>query len=207
MSNTVAQPPAAHVRGRREIALHWLVAAGSTPAAAASPNDAVCIREAAKSLSLQDPVLAPSLLRLAFHDAATRRGGDTQRQGPNGSIRFELSRDENYGPSMKAGISALESIVQRCKVSWADAVAVSGAAVVEAMGGPAISVETGRSDAAEPDTDKRLPDGTLTASAIRDYFRQLGMSDAELVALVGAHTVAGHMLSQGATMQRFMQPS
>ena len=30
------------------------------------------------------------------------------------------------------------------------------------MGGPVITVNTGRSDAAEPDTDKRLPDGTLT---------------------------------------------
>ena len=128
---------------------------------------------------------------LAFHDAATRRQGDSRRQGPNGSIRFELMGDENYGPSMAAALAAVENIVQRCRVSWADAIAVSGAAVVEAMGGPVISVETGRSDATEPDNDKRLPDGTLTSGAIRDYFRQLGMSDAELVALLGAHTVPG----------------
>lgn len=174
---------------RRDHTLHWLVATGFAPAAEAFEGDAACIREAARTQTLQDPVLAPSLLRLAFHDAATRRPGDSRRQGPNGSIRFELMRDENYGPSMAAALAAVESIVQRCKVSWADAIAVSGAAVVEAMGGPVIPVETGRSDATEPDTDKRLPDGTLTSGAIRDYFRQLGMSDAELVALLGAHTV------------------
>ncbi|CAE7313245.1 APX3 [Symbiodinium sp. CCMP2592] len=174
---------------RRDHALHWLVATGFAPAAEAFEGDAACIREAARMQTLQDPVLAPSLLRLAFHDAATRRQGDSRRQGPNGSIRFELMRDENYGPSMAAALAAVENIVQRCRVSWADAIAVSGAAVVEAMGGPVISVETGRSDATEPDADKRLPDGTLTSGAIRDYFRQLGMSDAELVALLGAHTV------------------
>ena len=176
---------------RRDHALHWLVATGFAPAAEAFEGDAACIREAARMQTLQDPVLAPSLLRLAFHDAATRRQGDSRRQGPNGSIRFELMRDENYGPSMAAALAAVENIVQRCRVSWADAIAVSGAAVVEAMGGPVISVETGRSDATEPDNDKRLPDGTLTSGAIRDYFRQLGMSDAELVALLGAHTVPG----------------
>ena len=140
------------------------------------------------AVARQDPVLAPSLLRLAFHDAATRRQGENG-QGPNGSIRFELTRDENFGPSMTAALAVVEGIVQRCKVSWADAIAVSGAAVVEAMGGPSITITTGRSDASGPDAGKRLPNGTLTAGSIRDYFRQLGMSDAELVALLGAHTV------------------
>ena len=106
---------------RRDHALHWLAATGFAPAADASPSDAACIREAAKALSQKDPVLAPSLLRLAFHDAATRRPGDARSQGPNGSIRFELLRDENYGPPMKAALAAVEEIVQRCQVTWADA--------------------------------------------------------------------------------------
>ena len=35
--------------------------------------------------------------------------------------------------------------------------------------------------------------GSLTSGAIRDYFRQLGFSDEELVALVGALVSLGHM--------------
>ena len=171
---------------------HLLLAAASTAAtpsrskAVEQTSDVQCIRDMAIKNALRDPESAPSFLRLAFHDAATKR---SDAQGPNGSIRFELMRNENIGPSMRQALQFIEQIVQNCQVSWADAIAVSGAAVVEALGGPKIDVATGRKDALEEDAENRLPDGSLTSGAIRDYFRQLGFSDEELVALVGAHTV------------------
>lgn len=134
----------------------------------------------------RDPDSAPSFLRLAFHDAATKR---SDGQGPNGSIRFELTRNESIGPSLRQALQFIEEIVGKCQVSWADAIAVSGAAVVEALGGPKIDVPTGRRDVTMEDAENRLPDGSLTSGTIRDYFRQLGFSDEELVALLGAHTI------------------
>eukprot|EP00434_Breviolum_minutum_P007319 symbB.v1.2.006460.t1/scaffold325.1/size228936/5 len=207
---------------------HLVLAAASTAAtpsrskAVEQTSDVQCIRDMAIKNALRDPESAPSFLRLAFHDAATKR---SDAQGPplnsksaipptllvwvlwlllsssstwlwlwlllplNGSIRFELMRNENIGPSMRQALQFIEQIVQNCQVSWADAIAVSGAAVVEALGGPKIDVATGRKDALEEDAENRLPDGSLTSGAIRDYFRQLGFSDEELVALVGAHTI------------------
>ncbi|CAJ1448432.1 unnamed protein product [Effrenium voratum] len=172
----------------------WLCASLTIPEAAA-PRPAIaaelkaaapCVRQKVLALAAARPELAPALLRLAFHDAATWRKG---RDGPNGSIRFELARNENVGPSLRAALQQVSTIVDSCQVSWADAIAVGGAAAVEALGGPVIPVDTGRKDVDVADAEGRLPDAALTAGAIRDYFRQLGLSDAELVALVGAHTV------------------
>ena len=42
---------------------------------------------------------------------------------------FELQRDENIGPSLRRALESIEQMVKRCHVSWADAIALSGAAV------------------------------------------------------------------------------
>ena len=144
------------------------------------------VRSMAAAAVERDPEAAPAFLRLAFHDAATRRGDG---QGPNGSIRFELMRNENVGPSLRRALLAVEQMVKAFGVSWADAIALSGAVVVEVLGGPRIEVPLGRVDAMAPDAEGRLPEGGLTAGALRDYYRQLELTDEELVALQGAHTI------------------
>lgn len=183
---------------RRELTRSGLVVLGEAMAMQLKPSSAVtmqmseaekCVRAGVLEIIKADSLIGPSLLRLAFHDAATRRRGDGKSQGPNGSIRFELARNENVGPSLKSALDSLQSVVGRCSVSWADAIAIGGAAAVEASGGPVIQVGIGRKDATEADVEGRLPDGTLTAGAIRDYFIQLGFSDEELVALIGGHTL------------------
>ncbi|CAK9080002.1 unnamed protein product [Durusdinium trenchii] len=159
--------PVSVAANARPDATDWAGAFAAKNAANAADG---CIRSIAKKYVEMMPDSAPSFLRLAFHDAATKRGDG---QGPNGSIRFELERNENLGPSLQRALRAIEEMVNMCHVSWADAIAVSGAAVVEAMGGPAVVVSLGRRD----------------AGALRDYFLQLGLDDEELVALMGAHTV------------------
>jgi len=172
-------------RQRREF-LVGALAAAPLPARAGSKRSTDCVREAALTAS-RDPDTAAALLRLAFHDAVTRKG---RRGGPNGSVRYELSRSENLGPTLEAAVRALEPVVRQCQVSWADAIAVGGAAAVEASGGPIIEVGTGRTDSLEADPDGLLPDPGLTAGAIRDFFAErLGLTDEETVALCGAHTL------------------
>ena len=156
-------------------------------------------------LIVNDSTLAGPLLRLAFHDATTR--ADRNDGGPNGSIVYEVQRPENRG------ISKPLSIVQRLSkshnLSLADSIALAGATAVEAAGGPHIAIGMGRQDVntADPEYFKRpmtkasprslvsktLPSAGLDSDGLRLYFRNLGLSDAEWIALCGAHGLGRHV--------------
>lgn len=109
-----------------------------------------------------DPTLAGPLLRLAFHDAATREAdeddGDTDglfTGGPNGSIQYELEWSENRG--LGRPLQVVQQMYEMVEgyISLADTIALAGAAAVENAGGPKISVKLGHVDAAEADPRKR----------------------------------------------------
>jgi len=144
-----------------------------------------CIHAGVFAAVKANPAVAASLLRLAFHDAATGRGG----RGANGSVKFELERTENVGPSLRLAVDTLRPLVHQCGVGWADAIAVAGAAAVEATGGPSIKVGLGRADAQKPDPEGLLPNPGFTGRDVRLYFQQRGMTDEEAVAMLGAHTL------------------
>jgi L-ascorbate peroxidase len=135
---------------------------------------------------------APAHLRLAFHDAGTfdqAKGGG----GAHGTVRLreELQRSENTGWGQEC-IELLAFASERYpSVSWADLVAVGGAAAVQKCGGPVIALGLGRSDDHEPAPRARLPGGYEGAALLRAAFSRLGMGARELVALSGAHTL-GH---------------
>eukprot|EP00913_Durusdinium_trenchii_P015000 g14070.t1 len=155
--------------------------------------------------ALQDVLRRPAVCALVAHlygdelsTESTIGSGETRSPVSKGAQGFSydaelqaagLEAPEAPGRAAWEGPVDRGEMVNMCHVSWADAIAVSGAAVVEAMGGPAVVVSLGRRDAARPDGEGRLPEGGLTAGALRDYFLQLGLDDEELVALMGAHTV------------------
>ena len=183
------------------------------------------VREAATSAVRSDPTLAGPLLRLAFHDAATRedvlyfRGGRGFTGGPNGSVRYELDWPENRGLSRP--LSAITDVIYEASVagtfsyplSFGDAVALSGAAAVEAAGGPRIPIRLGRVDASGPDPRNRrvrlrsetdrsevgttLPSPGLDSDGLRLYFASLGLTEEEWVALSGAHDLGRHVTLLG----------
>lgn len=105
-------------------------------------------RREIKRLVAANPDAAPALLRLAFHDAIAR---DTASKlgGANGTILWELGRRENYG--LRPAMEMLEPLKNAAGLSWADSIAVAGAAAVTAAGGPKIRVRLGRVDSKEPD--------------------------------------------------------
>ncbi|KAL7524183.1 hypothetical protein ACHAXR_000467, partial [Thalassiosira sp. AJA248-18] len=160
-----------------------------------------------------DPAMAGSLLRLAFHDAATREqssdDSDTFTGGPNGSIRYEVSWSENRGISRP--LKVVESIYDDNwgVLSFADCVALAGASAVEFAGGPRIPIKLGRKDATEADARKRrkvlrsstdrsmvettLPSAGLDSDGLRLYFGALGLSEKEFVALCGGHDLGRHV--------------
>ncbi|KAK9840586.1 hypothetical protein WJX81_003173 [Elliptochloris bilobata] len=138
---------------------------------------------------------APVLLRLVFHDAGTYAAASGDG-GANGSLRFELDRPENRG--LKRGWRVLEAVngelrgtAAEGQLSYADLVALGGAWAVGATGGPTIEVPVGRRDAGAADPVDRMPAETLTAEQLRGAFAAKGISEQELVALSGAHTLGG----------------
>ena len=144
-------------------------------------------------------------MRLAFHDAVRRADGQTR--GADGSIQYEIPDAENVRLGRPL---ALVMAMKPDGLSVADAVAVAGAAAVEASGGPRIAIGLGRLDAsaaapatlgrpiAQPGDEARdvvkrtLPEPGLSTVGLRRYFRRVGLSDQELVALMGAHTLGRH---------------
>jgi len=163
----------------------------------------VDIRNKLNSYLDKDPSLAGPLLRLAFHDAASR---DEDRGGPNGSIRYELERIENRG--LARPFKVVDEIAsQSSGTSVADIIALGGAVAVEHAGGPHIDISMGRKDVLEADparlqrslgTDRSLvettlPSPRLDSDGLRLYFRRLGFTDTEWVALCGCHAMGRHV--------------
>src|SRR5262245_39673838 len=133
---------------------------------------------------------APAFLRLAFHDAGTY-DVQTHTGGADGAIHLaaELSRTENAGWS-SACIDQLTEVKGRFPdVSWADLVAIAGAAAVAKCGGPVIAVGIGRIDATEPAPEHRLPTTDEGAPRLKEHFAGMGLGPRDLVALSGGHTL------------------
>jgi L-ascorbate peroxidase len=135
---------------------------------------------------------APAHLRLAFHDAGTY-DRPTQTGGANGTVHLleELGRSENTGWGHACVELLSEARAKYPSLSWADLVAVGGAAAVLKCGGPAIEVGLGRRDGGAPALPHRLPGGYEGASLLKAHFARLGLGPRDLVALAGAHTL-GH---------------
>lgn len=131
-----------------------------------------------------DPTIAGTFLRASFHDAFASAG---TRGGANGSLRFEVSREENFG--LKRAVDALAEVSRESGLGWADCFALAGAVAVEETGGPGIVVRLGRVDATEGDPTDIMPDFAETVVELRNRFEPRGYDDRDLVALSGAHTL------------------
>ena len=201
---TPAPKPAAVTR-RTAVAALALGGTLASPARARRRNAAEQLRQAVFAAVAADATVAGALLRLAFHDAVRRADGQTR--GADGSIQYEIPDAENVRLGRPL---ALVLSLKPDALSVADAVVVAGAAAVEASGGPRIAIGLGRLDAsaAAPATLERpiqqpgdeardvvkrtLPEPGLSTVGLRRYFRRVGLSDQELVALMGAHTLGRH---------------
>ncbi|OEU10281.1 putative ascorbate peroxidase [Fragilariopsis cylindrus CCMP1102] len=184
-----------------------------------SPS-AARFRSEITSIIQQDASVAGPLIRLAFHDAATlERDLTTTTGGPNGSIRYEMERRENRAVGRPFKI--VESLWSSnndyddngnsfsTQFSLADAIALSGAAAVEATGGPHIGIRMGRKDVDTADAevsrvvvqkstprsrvDRTLPSAALDSDGLRLFFGRLGLSEQEFVALCGSHGLGRHV--------------
>lgn len=185
------------------------VAASSAPAAAAIDPSALkeALHAAKRDLAelIQSTRCNPILLRIAFHDACTydRRA---KTGGAVGATHFQAVRDHPANAGLPVAVSLLEPIKAKHQlVSWADLFQLSSAVAVELAGGPQLPLRYGRVDAPAPDPDapgnlpeaappaghSKFGDGSKTAAEhLRNVFAErAGLSDVDIVALSGAHTL------------------
>ncbi|CAN1771288.1 L-ascorbate peroxidase 3 [Linum perenne] len=135
---------------------------------------------------------APIMLRLAWHDAGTY-DKNTKTGGPNGSIRNdeELAHGANSG--LKIALDFCEEVkAKHPKITYADLFQLAGVVAVEVTGGPTIDFVPGRKDSKISPKEGRLPDakqGITGSIHLKDVFHRMGLSDKDIVALSGGHTL------------------
>jgi len=142
---------------------------------------------------------APAHVRLAFHDAATY-DASSQSGGAHGTIRLraELQRGANAGWA-HACLELISDLKAMCpNISWADLIALGGAAAIQKCDGPTIELGLGRVDGDTEAPPNRLPGGFEDATLLKRKFARMGLTVHDLVALSGAH-VLGHTQRQSFT--------
>jgi hypothetical protein len=178
--------------------------------------------EVANIIQRDDSTLAGSILRLAFHDATIRsNAANPWEDGADGSIQYEMDWPGNRGLSkpLKVVQSIYEAQPRFAEhdgdfiLSFADVVALCGAAAVETANGPHIPIQLGRSDANVPDREyltasivgesdrstisTSLPSPALDSLGLQMYFGRLGLTQEEWVALNGSHDMGRHITLTG----------
>ncbi|GMN29033.1 hypothetical protein TIFTF001_002266 [Ficus carica] len=132
---------------------------------------------------------APIMLRLAWHDAGTY-DVNTKTGGPNGSIRNEHELNHGANNGLKIAINFCEEVkAKHPKITYADLYQLAGVVAVEVTGGPTIDFVPGRKDSVESPEEGRLPDAKQGVPHLKDIFYRMGLSDKDIVALSGGHTL------------------
>ncbi|KAL4525055.1 hypothetical protein Ndes2437B_g03197 [Nannochloris sp. 'desiccata'] len=172
---------------------------------AASTQDGQKARQALTKL-MDSTRCNPIMIRLAWHDSGSY-SADAKDQpwpkpgGATASIRFkpELGYGANNG--LDVALNLLNPIKDEVpEMSWADLIQLSSAVAIEHAGGPHIPLKLGRLDAQSK--EDCTPDGRLPAAAapfpdraaspaahLRAVFYRMGLTDKDIVALSGAHTL------------------
>ncbi|KAK0604675.1 hypothetical protein LWI29_018113 [Acer saccharum] len=130
---------------------------------------------------------APILLRLAWHDAGTY-DAKTKTGGPDGSIRLEKEYTHSANNGLKIAIDLCDVKAKCPKITYADLYQLAGVVAVEQAEDP-IDFVPGRADSTESPEEGRLPDAKQGVTHLKDVFYRMGLSDKDIVALSGGHTL------------------
>uniref|UniRef100_A0A0C9QMK9 L-ascorbate peroxidase n=1 Tax=Wollemia nobilis TaxID=56998 RepID=A0A0C9QMK9_9CONI len=132
---------------------------------------------------------APIMLRLAWHDAGTY-DCKTKTGGANGSIRNEEEIKHSANNGLKFALEMCEQVKKKYPIiTYADLYQLAGVVAVEVTGGPTVDFVPGRKDSLASPREGRLPDATKGSNHLRDVFYRMGLSDKDIVALSGGHTL------------------
>jgi len=137
----------------------------------------------------------PLFIRLAWHasgtyDQASKTGGSS-----GACMRFDPESGHGANAGLGVARDRLEAVKRQFPdLSYADLYTFAGKVAAEALGGPEIPFNWGRSDYTKDSHYKvdsvRLPDAAQGRHHVRTVFtKQMGFTDREIVALLGAHAV------------------
>uniref|UniRef100_A0ACD5Y1X8 Uncharacterized protein n=1 Tax=Avena sativa TaxID=4498 RepID=A0ACD5Y1X8_AVESA len=134
-------------------------------------------------------VASVDLTRKRWHDAGTY-DVNTRTGGANGSIRYEEEFTHGSNAGLKIAIDLLDPIKAKCpKITYADLYQLAGVVAVEVTGGPTVEFVPGRRDSSVCPREGRLPDAKRGAPHLRDIFYRMGLTDKDIVALSGGHSL------------------
>ncbi|KAI4315049.1 hypothetical protein L6164_027897 [Bauhinia variegata] len=163
------------------------------------PNVESIVREAVRKKFQQTFVTVPATLRLFFHDCFVQ-GCDASvmiQSTPNN--KAEKDHPDNLslaGDGFDTVIKAKEAVdsVPQCKnkVSCADILALATRDVIALAGGPSYAVELGRFDglvSKASNVNGRLPSPDSNLNQLNSLFASNGLTQTDMIALSGAHTV------------------
>ncbi|KAK9152247.1 hypothetical protein Syun_010556 [Stephania yunnanensis] len=140
----------------------------------------------------KDYTMAPSLLRLHFHDCAVR--------GCDGSILLNHKGSERSAAASKTlrGLEAIQEIKAEVEkhcpktVSCADILTAAARDATVGMGGPFWEVPFGRKDgrvSTAQEADRLVPMGRENITTLVQFYQARGLTLLDLVILSGAHTI------------------
>ncbi|VAI53086.1 unnamed protein product [Triticum turgidum subsp. durum] len=160
------------------------------------PNLEGIVRYFVKQSMVKSPISAPATLRLFFHDCAVM-GCDASVMiiSPTGDDEWRNQDDYSLKPEGFQTIldakAAVDSDLQcRYKVSCADIIALAARESVSQSGGPNYTVELGRYDGKISTTNSvMLPHVDDNLDSLNSFFYTLGLSQIDMIALSGAHTL------------------
>ena len=156
------------------------------------------------SPSTSTPSIIPTLLKLGWHTVGTYQKIDNTGGSNGGLIRLSPQCHWKCNLGFKDSFDFLEQFKKKYpKVSYADLYTLSSVIAIKAMGGPEIPWRRGRVDyetisemnSSSSITEDRLPcpdcgNHLANVKQIREIFERIGgLSEKEMVALLGAHTV------------------
>ncbi|XP_022993385.1 peroxidase P7-like [Cucurbita maxima] len=160
------------------------------------PNLLSTVKTSVRSAVSKEARMGSSILRLFFHDCFVN--------GCDGSILLDdtssFTGEKNANPNRNSarGFDVIDNIKTAVEnacpgvVSCADILAIAARDSVVLLGGPSWNVKLGRRDAttaSQSQANSDIPAPTSTLSQLTSRFSALGLSNTDLVALSGGHTI------------------
>ncbi|KMT09694.1 hypothetical protein BVRB_6g131440 [Beta vulgaris subsp. vulgaris] len=160
------------------------------------PRVETIVRQAVAKKYSQTFITAQATLRLFFHDCFVE-GCDASVMifSPKGDAEKDSPDDLSLaGDGFDTVIKAKQALEAACPgvVSCADILALAARDAVVLTGGPSFSVELGRRDGLRSkasDVSGNLPEPTFNLGQLLTMFAKHNLTQTDLVALSGAHTI------------------
>nr|XP_043634828.1 peroxidase 51-like [Erigeron canadensis] len=163
------------------------------------PNVETIVRKAVTTKFRQTFVTVPGTLRLFFHDCFVQGCDASVMVASSGSNTAEKDHPDNLSLAgdgfdtvikAKAAVDAVASC--RNKVSCADILTMATRDVIVLAGGPSYPVELGRLDglsSTSASVGGKLPKPNMNLDQLNAMFAANGLTQADMIALSGAHTL------------------